>query len=150
MTTTYDALETRPPAQREADLMAALARQVAHAQAHASAFGRSLHGVDAGQVTSRAALAKLPVIRKHELLEMQRDALATTGDVFGGFSAIGWGPGLWRGRGRARAGPDCAAGGRGRQPQPCIAVLPPQASTRNGCVERRAVKAFAGSGSENR
>lgn len=92
MTTTYDALETRPPAQREADLMAALARQVAHAQAHASAFGRSLHGVDAGQVTSRAALAKLPVIRKHELLEMQRDALATTGDVFGGFSAIGWGP----------------------------------------------------------
>jgi phenylacetate-CoA ligase len=92
MTTTYDALETRAPDQREAGLMAALARQVAHAQAHASAFGASLRDVDAAQVTSRAALAKLPVLRKHELLERQRDALAATGDVFGGFSAIGWGP----------------------------------------------------------
>ena len=91
MTMTYDALETRSTDQREAELMAALARQVAHAQAHASAFGHSLRGVDAAQVTSRAALARLPVVRKHELLEMQRDALAPTGDVFGGFSAIGWG-----------------------------------------------------------
>jgi len=91
MTMTYDALETRSTDQREAELMAALARQVAHAQAHASAFGHSLRGVDAAQVTSRAALARLPVVRKHELLEMQRDALASTGDVFGGFSAIGWG-----------------------------------------------------------
>ncbi len=87
----YDALETRSPDEREADLMAALARQVAHAQAHASAFGRSLRGIDASQVSSRAVLAGLPVVRKHELLEMQRDALAATGDVFGGFSAIGWG-----------------------------------------------------------
>jgi len=92
MATNYDALETRPADLREAELMAALTRQVAHAQAHASAFGRSLHGVDAAQVSSRAALARLPVVRKHELLEMQRDALAATGDVFGGFSAIGWGP----------------------------------------------------------
>jgi phenylacetate-CoA ligase len=92
MTTTYDALETRAPDQREAELMAALARQVAHAQAHASALGASLRDVDAAQVTSRAALAKLPVVRKHELLEIQRDALAATGDVFGGFSTIGWGP----------------------------------------------------------
>ncbi len=91
MTATYDGLETRHPDQREAELMVALARQVAHAQAHAGAFGRSLHGVDASQVSSRAALARLPVVRKHELLEMQRDMLAATGDVFGGFSAIGWG-----------------------------------------------------------
>jgi phenylacetate-CoA ligase len=91
MTMTYDALETRHPDQREAELTAALARQVAHAQAHASAFGRSLHGVDAAQITSRAALAQLPVVRKHELLDLQRDALAATGDVFGGFSTIGWG-----------------------------------------------------------
>jgi phenylacetate-CoA ligase len=91
MTTMYDALETRDPDQREAALMAALARQVAHAQAHASAFARSLRDIDAAQVTSRAALAGLPVVRKHELLEQQRDALAATGDVFGGFSAIGWG-----------------------------------------------------------
>jgi len=91
MTTTYDALETRPPDQREAELMALLAQQVAHARAHTSALGRSLRDIDPVQITSRAALAQLPVVRKHELLEMQRAELAATGEVFGGFSAIGWG-----------------------------------------------------------
>ena len=85
----YDALETRSPEQREQALMGALSAQVAHAQAHAAAFTRSLADVNAVHVTSRAALARLPVIRKHELLERQRDAGAP--DVFGGFSAIGWG-----------------------------------------------------------
>ena len=69
--------------------MGALAAQIAHAKAHAPAFAASLDGVDAAQVTSRAALARLPMIRKHELLERQRDANAP--DVFGGFSALGWG-----------------------------------------------------------
>ena len=85
----YDALETRSPEQREQALMAALSAQIAHAQAHAPAFTRRLVGVNAAQVTSRAALARLPVIRKHELLERQSDAGAP--DVFGGFAAIGWG-----------------------------------------------------------
>jgi phenylacetate-CoA ligase len=85
----YDALEARPPAQREAALMRALAAQVEHAKAHAPAFAASLAAVDAAQVTSRAALARLPVIRKHELLERQGDPAAP--DTFGGFSALGWG-----------------------------------------------------------
>ena len=85
----YDTLETRSPDQRETALMKALAAQVVHAKAHASAFAASLSGVDAAQITSRAALAQLPVIRKHELLEQQRAASAP--DVFGGFSALGWG-----------------------------------------------------------
>jgi len=85
----YDTIETREPAQREAALMAALATQIAHAKAHAPAFAASLAGVDAGRVTSRAALARLPVIRKHELLERQR--AAESPDAFGGFSALGWG-----------------------------------------------------------
>ena len=89
MNTHYDALETRLPEEREAALMAALAAQVGHAKAHASAFTTSLSHVDAVQVTSRAALARLPVIRKHELLQQQRAADAP--DVFGGFSALGWG-----------------------------------------------------------
>ena len=89
MNTHYDALETRPPEQREAALMTALAAQIAHAQTHASAFAASLGAVDAAQITSRAALARLPVVRKHELLEPQRAADAP--DVFGGFSALGWG-----------------------------------------------------------
>jgi len=85
----FDALEARSPAQREAALMAALPAQLAHAKAHAPAFAASLAGVDAAAVNSRAALARLPVIRKHELLERQRGADAP--DVFGGFSALGWG-----------------------------------------------------------
>jgi phenylacetate-CoA ligase len=47
-----------------------------------------LAGVDAGTITSRAALARLPVTRKSELLERQQ-ARARGSDVFGGFAAIG-------------------------------------------------------------
>ena len=89
MSAHYDALETRAPEQRERALMVALAAQIAHAKAHASAFAASLAHVDAAQVTSRSALAQLPVIRKHELLDQQRATGAP--DVFGGFSALGWG-----------------------------------------------------------
>jgi phenylacetate-CoA ligase len=89
MTEYYDALETRDPAQREAALMAALPAQVAAAKG-TPAFAAALSGVDAAAVTTRAALAALPVTRKHELLERQRIARAAGGDPFGGFSAIGW------------------------------------------------------------
>ena len=85
----YDALEARSPQAREQALMSALPTQIAHAKAHASAFAASLRDIDAGEVTSRAALARLPVIRKHELLERQRATDAP--DVFGGFSALAWG-----------------------------------------------------------
>ena len=87
MTDHYDALETREPAEREAALLAALPRQVAVAQ-RTAAFGELLAGVDAAGVTTRAALARLPVLRKHELLERQKAQRAQ--DPFGGFSAIGW------------------------------------------------------------
>jgi phenylacetate-CoA ligase len=85
----YDRRETREPAAREADLMQRLAAQVAGAQAHAPAFAERLHGIDAAQVRTRTALAQLPVTRKSELLARQQ-ALRTS-DVFGGYSAIGWG-----------------------------------------------------------
>ena len=57
MSTFYDALETRSPAEREAALMAALPQQIAHAQKASPAFASILAGVDAGSVTSREALA---------------------------------------------------------------------------------------------
>ena len=85
----YDVLETRSPEAREQALMAALRAQLAHAKAHTTAFAASLADIDAALIDSRSALARLPVIRKHELLERQRDPNAA--DVFGGFSAIGWG-----------------------------------------------------------
>jgi phenylacetate-CoA ligase len=88
----YDALETRAPELREQHLMAALPKQVAHARAHASAFAELLADVTPASVDSRAALAKLPVIRKHELLERQRAAREAGRDAFGGFSTVGWRP----------------------------------------------------------
>jgi phenylacetate-CoA ligase len=88
----YDSLETRDPSEREAALMAALPAQVRAAQA-VPALAEVLQGVDAGAVTSRAALARLPVVRKGELLARQQAARAAAGsgwDPFGGFSALGW------------------------------------------------------------
>ena len=90
----YDTLETRNPAEREAALMAALPQQVAHAQKNSPAFTASLAGIDAASVNSRVALAKLPVIRKYELLAQQQAQRAT--NVFGGFAAIGFGKAMPR------------------------------------------------------
>ena len=86
MTDHFDALETRDPEQRERALLAQLPRQVAHARARAPAYARLLAAVDPAAVTTRAALAQLPVIRKSELLERQQ-----VERPFGGFAATGWG-----------------------------------------------------------
>lgn len=92
----YDTLETRDPVEREAALMAALPALVAHAQQASPALTAILAGVDASQITSRQALACLPVTRKHELLELQQASRAAGGNVFGGFSAIGFGASMTR------------------------------------------------------
>ena len=92
MNARYDALETRPPATRLAEQMALLPGQVAAARG-TPAMAKALAGVDSAGVTTLEALARLPVTRKHELLERQRAGRAAAGtdwDPFGGFSAIGW------------------------------------------------------------
>jgi phenylacetate-CoA ligase len=90
----FDPLETRPQPEREAALLAALPHAVAHAQANTTAFADILSGVDCRAVTSRAALAQLPVTRKHELLERQKTT--RNANVFGGFSALTFGAGMKR------------------------------------------------------
>lgn len=70
----YDALETRAPDERERSLTAALPKQVAHAKAYAPYFARVLADFDAREVTSRGALAKLPVTRKSDLIDLQKAA----------------------------------------------------------------------------
>jgi len=82
----HDTRETRDPEARERELLTRLPGQIAHARAATPAFGRLLADVDPDSVTSRAALATLPVTRKSELLEMQKAARP-----FGGFAAVGWG-----------------------------------------------------------
>jgi phenylacetate-CoA ligase len=89
MTEFFDALETRSSGEREAAQFAALPRQLAHARSATTAYAALLRDVDARTVSSRAALATLPVVRKAELLERQKAARAD--DPFGGFAAIGWG-----------------------------------------------------------
>jgi phenylacetate-CoA ligase len=91
MTDFFDAMETRDPAQREAALLAALPMQVAHARLASPGFAEILKDVNPTDVTTREALAKLPVIRKHELLERQLNSRQQDGSVFGGFSAAGFG-----------------------------------------------------------
>lgn len=73
MTEYYDALETRDPVEREQALLAALPAHIAHAQMRAPGFSRILAGIDAQAVTSRAALARLPVTRKSDLAHLQKE-----------------------------------------------------------------------------
>ncbi|MBT6138987.1 MAG: AMP-binding protein [Rhodospirillaceae bacterium] len=70
----HDTLETRDPSEREASLMSALSRHVAHAKANTAWFAKSMADVDATAITSREALATLPVLRKSELLDLQKSA----------------------------------------------------------------------------
>lgn len=81
MTAHYDALETRDPAAREADLFVRLPNVLKSAMA-APAYAERMKGIDPASVTSRAALAGLPVLRKSEL-----PALHKASAPFGGFVA---------------------------------------------------------------
>ena len=85
----FDALETRSADERAAALRLALPAQIAHAAAHAPTLAARLRGVDSQAVTSQAALAALPVLRKSDLLAQQNAADAP--DSFGGFATVGWG-----------------------------------------------------------
>ncbi|HVJ74651.1 MAG TPA: AMP-binding protein [Casimicrobiaceae bacterium] len=90
----HDTLETRDPAERERALLAALPGQVAFAKANAPAYAEILARVDAAGVTTREALARVPVTRKSELLALQAQRRAT--DPFGGFAAVTRGPAMPR------------------------------------------------------
>jgi phenylacetate-CoA ligase len=76
----YDPLETRDPAAREATQCRALPALIARAMT-APGWARHLAGIDPASVTSRAALAQLPILRKSDLAALQR-----TMPPFGGFN----------------------------------------------------------------
>src|SRR5579883_1960103 len=78
----YDALETRDPQERERALMAVLPQQIAHAKRHAPYFAALLADIEPRAVTSRKALAALPVTRKHQLIGLQKKT-----PPFGGLAA---------------------------------------------------------------
>lgn len=80
----FDDLEICSPAERERQLFAALPDQIAHAQATTEFYQQALAGVDPLAITSRAALAGLPVTRKSAL-----KALQAARPPFGGLVARG-------------------------------------------------------------
>ena len=82
----FDALETRSADERKSALAIRLPQQIAHAKANTAYFTESLKHVDAASITSTAALAALPVVRKSDLIELQK-----TRRPFGGLAASGWG-----------------------------------------------------------
>ncbi len=79
MTDHYDALETRAPAMREAELFSRLPDVLRKAMA-APAYAERFQAIDPAGVTSRGALAHLPVLRKADL-----PALHKASPPFGGF-----------------------------------------------------------------
>jgi phenylacetate-CoA ligase len=79
MTEFYDRFEQRSPDSREREQFARLPAHIAHAMT-APGWARHLAGVEPGAVTDRAALARLPLLRKSDLVGLQK---ATP--PFGGF-----------------------------------------------------------------
>jgi phenylacetate-CoA ligase len=71
---TLDALERRDPQERERDLMARLPQLIARARS-APGWAAILDGVDPARVTSREALAELPITRKADLKSLQKAAM---------------------------------------------------------------------------
>src|ERR1044072_7959610 len=76
----FDSLETRDPAAREKDLFARLPAAIARAMT-APGWGKHLAALDPKSITSRAQLAKLPLLRKSALLGLQKET-----PPFGGFN----------------------------------------------------------------
>lgn len=79
----YDSAETRTPDQREAELFAALPGQLAYARTQCRRYGALLADLDVTAVTDRHALARLPLTRKSELIDLQQ-----ANPPFGGLNAV--------------------------------------------------------------
>ena len=88
MTNHYDARETRDPEAREAELFSRLP-DVLRAAMKAPAYAERLTGIDPVSITSRTALAGLPVLRKSELPALHKAAPPFGGFVAGPLGAFG-------------------------------------------------------------
>jgi phenylacetate-CoA ligase len=88
MTEHYDTLETRKAAEREAELFARLPEVMRKAMA-APAYAERLRGIDPAGITSRAALARLPLLRKSDLPALHKAALPFGGLVAGSPGSFG-------------------------------------------------------------
>lgn len=74
MTTPLDPRETRSADERHIALMQALQHVFVEAHRHSTHYAKTLNGVDVDRLTSREALAALPVLRKSDLIAAQEAA----------------------------------------------------------------------------
>ena len=79
----FDNLETRDPQERQQALIQSLSTQIAHAKNKAPIYKTLLDDVNPDKITDIAAIAKLPITRKSELIEQQQKS-----HPFGGYAAI--------------------------------------------------------------
>jgi phenylacetate-CoA ligase len=79
----FDSNETRDPTEREVALATVLPQLISAARGAAPAYRERLAGIDPAAITSRRALAELPLTRKSELIELQRQ-----NPPFGGFTTV--------------------------------------------------------------
>jgi phenylacetate-CoA ligase len=79
-----DPIELRDPHLRETELFERLPQLLERAMVHAPGWARRLVGIDPTSVTSRAMLARLPVLRKSELTQLQSANPPFAGFVIGG------------------------------------------------------------------
>ena len=83
MTDFYDDLETRAHEKREQALFGALPGHIAHAKTNTQYFAKLLKDTDPESVRDRASLAQIPVTRKSDLIQLQKER-----PPFGGMIAV--------------------------------------------------------------
>lgn len=69
----YDSLEIRDPAERERQLLEALRALVTQVKSVSPYYAERLDGTSPAALTSRTALARLPVLYKSQLIELQAE-----------------------------------------------------------------------------
>lgn len=79
----FDDTETRDPEERERELFVALSNHIQHAKKKSQYFNKLLREVQPQDITNRASLAKLPITRKSDLVNIQSE-----GTPLGGLNAI--------------------------------------------------------------
>ena len=79
----YSEDESRDPELRERELLSALPEFIAHAKKNSPAYAELLRQTDPRDITTRQALAELPVVNKSDLIGLQEK-----NPPFGGFGAF--------------------------------------------------------------
>ena len=85
----YDRLETRTPSSRESALFVGLRHVLTVSKPRAHGLRAQLKGIEIASLSSRAALGKIPIIRRESLLALQAEAAPLGGLVSTRIGSLG-------------------------------------------------------------